>query len=324
MLSLTIAIAVFAPWIAPYDPYETPPVSIEDIYQPPSAEHPLGTDDGGKDVLSQLMYGARVSLLVGFRRGDSLPGSGVCHRARSPAIAEGGWRGTLMRITDFVLVIPALALQIVLVAILGPSLTTIILVIGLLGWTYLARLVRSETLSLRERQFVTRARAVGAGDSYIIRHHILPLVMPLLLANSVLFISLAILEESTLAFIGLGDPTLISWGKMLNFAFTRGAVSAGAWWAFLPPGLAIVWVVLSLALLGNAIEDLLNPRLKRHYLERDRADRRQVVDRGMVTGVLRGIAGGGRACRPGAGPRGPGPDDRLSTRRTGRSPRCAT
>jgi peptide/nickel transport system permease protein len=297
MLGLTVAIAVFAPWIAPYDPYETPPVRIEDIYQPPSAEHPLGTDDGGKDVLSQLIYGARVSLLVGFVA--AILSLGVGSAIGLIAGYRGGrLGGTLMRITDFVLVIPALALQIVLVAILGPSLTTIILVIGLLGWTYLARLVRSETLSLRERRFVTRARALGAGDGYIIRHHILPLVMPLLVAYSVLFISLAILEESTLAFIGLGDPTLISWGKMLNFAFTRGAVSAGAWWAFLPPGLAIVWVVLSLALLGNAIEDLLNPRLKRHYLERDRADRREVVDRGLVAGVLRKIPIGG----PGAAP----------------------
>jgi oligopeptide/dipeptide ABC transporter ATP-binding protein len=295
MILSTVGMAVFAPWLAPYDPYDTPPVSIEDIYQPPSPEHPLGTDDGGKDVLSQLIYGARVSLIVGFVAAVISLGLG------SAIGLVAGYRGgrlggALMRITDFVLVIPALALQIVLVAILGPSLVTIILVIGLLGWTYLARLVRSETLSLRERRFVTRARALGAGDLHILRRHILPLVMPLLVAYSVLFISLAILEESTLAFIGLGDPTLISWGKMLNFAFTRGAVSAQAWWAFLPPGLAIVWVTLGLALLGNAIEDILNPRLKRHYLERDRADRRP-----RAAGLV-GAALGGLPRRPSAEP----------------------
>ena len=106
-----------------------------------------------------------------------------------------------------------------------------------------------------------RARAIGASDWYIIRRHIVPLVLPLMLANTVLVISLAILSESTLAFVGLGDPTVISWGQMLNFAFSRGAMSAGAWWAFIPPGLAIVWVVLGTTLLGTALEDILNPRL---------------------------------------------------------------
>ena len=172
-----------------------------------------------------------------------------------------------MRITDFFLVIPDLALQIVLVAIIGPSLGTIILVIGVLGWTTTARLVRSQTLTVRERKFVMRARAIGAADFHILRRHIMPAVLPLMLANMVLVISLAILSESTLAFLGLGDPTVISWGQMLNFAFERGAVSAGAWWALIPPGLAIVWVVLGTTLIGTALEDALNPRLKRHHLE---------------------------------------------------------
>ncbi|HEV7200109.1 MAG TPA: dipeptide/oligopeptide/nickel ABC transporter permease/ATP-binding protein [Candidatus Limnocylindria bacterium] len=271
MLGLTFFVAVFAPLLAPYDPYDTPPVHIEDIYQPPSPEHPLGTDDGGKDVLSELIYGSRVSLIVGFT-------------AAAIAIVIGGAIGivagykagrtgsALMRFTDFFLVIPDLALQIVLVAILGPSLVTIIIVIGILGWTTTARLVRSQALTVRERKFVARAHAIGASDWHMIRRHIIPLVMPLMLANAVLVISLAILSESTLAFIGLGDPTVISWGKMLNFAFDRGAVSAGAWWAFFPPGLAIVWVVLATTLLGTALEDVLNPRLKRHHLEAGRDD----------------------------------------------------
>jgi oligopeptide/dipeptide ABC transporter ATP-binding protein len=270
MLGVALVMAIFAPFIAPYDPYASVRVTIADIYQAPSAQHLLGTDDGGKDVLSSVIYGARVSLLVGFSAAliALLIGGviGIVAGYRGGRIG-----GALMRITDFFLVIPDLALQIVIVAIAGQSLTNIILVIGALGWTTTARLVRSQTLSVRERKFVLRARAIGAGDLHILRRHVLPLVLPLMLANMVLVISLAILSESTLAFIGLGDPTVISWGQMLNFAFGRGAVSAGAWWALLPPGFAIVWVVLGTTLLGTALEDVLNPRMKRHHLERDRS-----------------------------------------------------
>jgi peptide/nickel transport system permease protein len=119
---------------------------------------------------------------------------------------------------------------------------------------------------VRERKFVHRARALGAGSFYIIRRHIFPLVFPLMVVNAVLVISAAILNESTLAFLGLGDPTRLSWGQMLNFAFRRGAMSAGAWWALLPPGAAIIWVVLGLTFLGNGLERILNPRLERHHL----------------------------------------------------------
>jgi oligopeptide/dipeptide ABC transporter ATP-binding protein len=266
MLAIAMLIAVLAPLIAPYDPYGNVRVTILDIYQAPSGEHLLGTDDGGKDILSSLIYGARVSLLVGFAAATiALVIGGLVGIV---AGYRGGWIGSLlMRITDFFLVIPDLALQIVLVAIIGPSLGTIIVVIGALGWTTTARLVRSQTLTVRERKFVMRARAIGAGDAHILRRHIMPAVLPLMLANMVLVISLAILSESTLAFLGLGDPTVISWGQMLNFAFDRGAVSAGAWWALIPPGMAIVWVVLGTTLLGTALEDALNPRLKRHHLE---------------------------------------------------------
>jgi peptide/nickel transport system permease protein len=271
MLLIALFVALFAPVLAPYDPYASVRVNILDIYQAPSGAHPLGTDDGGKDVFSSLLYGARVSLLVGFAAAAiALVIGGLVGIV---AGYRGGWVGSLlMRITDFFLVIPDLALQIVLVAIIGPSLGTIILVIGVLGWTTTARLVRSQTLSVRERKYVMRARAIGAGDAHILRRHILPAVLPLMLANMVLVISLAILAESTLAFLGLGDATVISWGQMLNYAFGRGAVSAGAWWALLPPGFAIVWVVLGTTLLGTALEDALNPRLKRHHLEAPGSD----------------------------------------------------
>jgi oligopeptide/dipeptide ABC transporter ATP-binding protein len=270
MLLSAILMAIAAPLLAPYDPYEPVRVTVFDIYQPPSAAHPLGTDDGGKDVLSSLIYGSRVSLLVGFTAAaiTTIVGGLVGITA---GYLGGRTGGVLMGITDIFLVIPGIALQIVIVAILGQSLLNIILVIGLLGWSTTARLVRSQTLSVRERKFVLRAKAIGAGDAHILRRHVVPAVLPLMIANTVLIISLAILEESTLSFIGLGDPTLISWGQMLNFAFNRGAISAGAWWALIPPGLAIVWVVLGTTLLGTALEDTLNPRLRRHHLERDRS-----------------------------------------------------
>ncbi|HKY46562.1 MAG TPA: ABC transporter permease subunit, partial [Acidimicrobiia bacterium] len=266
MLAVAVVVAILAPLLAPYDPYALVRVSIDDIYAPPSAAHPLGTDDAGKDVLSSLIYGARVSLLVGFA--GALIALVIGGLIGLIAGFRGGKLGNgLMRFTDFFLVIPDLALQIVIVAIIGQSLRNIIIVIGILGWTTTARLVRAQTLSVRARKFVDRAKAVGASDFYILRHHVFPQVLPLMLANTVLTVSLAILSESTLAFIGLGDPTVISWGQMMNFAFNRGAVSAGAWWALISPGLSIVWVVLGVTLLGNALEDLLNPRQGRHYLE---------------------------------------------------------
>ena len=220
-------------------------------------------------MLSGLIYGSRVSLIVGF----SAAFISVLIGGLIGLVA--GYRGgrignLLMRFTDFFLVIPDLALQIVIVAILGQSLAR--------------HHHRHRGPGLDHHRppgtgpdphhpgaqvRVLRAWAVGGSDFYILRRHVLPQVLPVMLANTVLVISLAILSESTLAFIGLGDPTLISWGQMLDFAFSRGAVSAGAWWALIPPGLAIVWVVLGTTLLGNALEEMLNPRLGRHYLEKE-------------------------------------------------------
>ena len=265
MLLIAITTAVFAPWIAPYDPDAPRQVSIMDIYQPPSPQHWFGTDDAGGDVFTNFLYGARVSLTVGFFASFIAVTIGGL-MGLSAGYAGGGTENVLMRITDIMLVIPDLPLAVVLVALTKPSLLNIILVIGLLGWTSTARLVRSQTLSVKQRRFVARARAVGAGSPYIIRRHILPLVLPLLVVNTVLVISLAILNESTLSFLGLGDPSAVSWGQMLNFAFTRGAMSAGAWWALVAPGVGIVWVVLACTLLGQGLEQVLNPRLAGHHL----------------------------------------------------------
>jgi peptide/nickel transport system permease protein len=265
MLAIAVAMAVFAPLLAPYDPNTTVRVTIDNIYSPPEANHWSGTDDAGKDVLTNLIYGTRVSLIVGFFASFiSLVIGGTIGLVAG--FYGGRVENVLMRLTDILLVIPDLPLLIVLIALLGRGMHILIFVIGILGWTGTARVVRSQTLSVRERKFVQRARAIGAGNVYIIRRHIFPLVFPLMVVNAVLVISAAILNESTLAFLGLGDPTRLSWGQMLNFAFNRGAMSAGAWWALVPPGIAIIWVVLGLTLLGNGLERIFNPRLETHHL----------------------------------------------------------
>ena len=264
MLLVVVVVAVFAPWLAPYDPQKRVQVIPDDILAPPDAEHLLGRDDAGKDVLSLLIYGARVSLIVGFTA--SFMSMFIGTTVGLVAGYYGGRIGnTLMRLVDFLMVIPDLPLMLVIIAVMGRGLLNIILVIGLLGWTYTARLVRSQVLSIKERQFVLRARAIGAGGGRIILRHILPQVLPLIIAQAVLDISVSILAESSLAFLGLGDPTLISWGMMLNFAFER-AISRQAWWFLLPPGFAIVWISLALILIGNTLDEIVNPRLRTHHL----------------------------------------------------------
>jgi len=265
MLLVIILVAIFAHQFARYDVTTSVDITSKDIYRPPSLEHWFGTDDAGKDVFSNFVYGARISLTVGFFAAFiSIFIGGLM------GIVAGFYGGRvenlLMRFTDVMLVIPDLPLLVVIVAMTKPNLMNIIFVIGLLGWTTTSRIVRSQTLAVKSRKFVLRARAIGAGNMHIIRHHILPLVLPLLVVNAILVISLAILNESTLSFLGLGDPTTLSWGQMLNFAFGRGAMSAGAWWALVVPGLGIVWVVLSLTLLGHGLEQVLNPRLETHHL----------------------------------------------------------
>ena len=239
MLIVIVLVAIFAPLLAPYDPRSYSGIETSDIYNPPSAQHWFGTDDAGKDVLSSFIYGSRVSLIVGFFAAFiSIAIGGVI------GVVAGFYGGRvetiLMRFTDTMLVIPDLPLIVVIIAMTKPSLLNIIFVIGLLGWTTTARVVRSQTLAVKSRKFVLRARAVGAGNGHIILHHILPLVLPLLVVNAILVVSLAILEESTLSFLGLGDPLAVSWGQMLNFAFGRGAMSVGAWWALVAPGFGIV------------------------------------------------------------------------------------
>lgn len=265
LLLSMILMAIFAPYIAPYDPYELITVTPDDIFAPPSPEHLLGQDDSGKDVLSMTIYGSRVSLFVGISAAIIIVIFGA-----SIGLLAGYFSGRtdiiLMRMTDVVLVVPALPLMLVIISIAGRGLTNIILVIGFLSWAYMARIVRAQTMSVRERKFILRVRAIGLAESFIIIYHILPQVLPVIFAEATLDVSFAILSEATLSFLGLGDPTLISWGSMLNRAFLRGAVANRAWWVLLPPGIAIAWVTLGFTFLGNALQEIVNPRLKTHHL----------------------------------------------------------
>ena len=264
ILLSVVLIAIFAPWVAPYDPDDSEDVKFEDLLAPPDREHLLGRDDVGKDVLSQLIYGARISLLVGFVASFMSMFIGTV-----VGLVAGYYGGRvdnlLMRFVDFLLVIPTLPLMLVIISVWGRGLDKTVLIIALLYWTYMARLVRSQVLSIKERQFILRAQAIGASPLRIIARHIFPQVLPLIIAQAVLDISTSILAESSLSFLGLGDPTLVSWGMMLNFAFER-AISRMAWWFLLPPGIAIVLISLSLVLIGTALEEIVNPRLKTHHL----------------------------------------------------------
>jgi peptide/nickel transport system permease protein len=258
ILMIFLVIAVFSPLLLKFDPNEF----SMNRFAPPTGNHWLGTDDVGRDVFAELMYGSRVSLLVGVM-------------ASAISVAIGGLIGVLagyfgrlteeglMRFTDIFLVIPQLPFMLLIAALAGPSLFNIIVVIGTLSWPSTARIVRSQVITVKERIFVERARAIGAGDAHIIRRHILPNVIPLMFANTILIIAIAILTESTLAFLGLGDPLVISWGSMLHYAFTSLAMSNGAWWYFVPPGVMIALVVLGFTFLGYAMDEILNPKLRR-------------------------------------------------------------
>lgn len=265
MLVSMLIIAIFAPWIAPFDPYEIAEVTINDVLAPPSSDHLLGQDDVGEDVLSSVIYGSRISLTVGIAASIIIVMLGTFM-----GMLAGYFGGLvdmiIMRIVDSIMVIPQLPLMLVIIAVAGRGIVNIILVIGLLTWTFMARLVRAQVMTVKERKFVLRARSIGVGHILLMVRHILPQVLPIIFAEATLGVSYAILSEATLSFLGLGDPTLVSWGSMLNRAFLMGSVTRGAWWFIIPPGFALAWVTLALTFLSNGIQEIVNPRLKSHHL----------------------------------------------------------
>lgn len=252
-----ILLALLAPWLAPHNPwlYNQP-------FQPPSANHWLGTNDVGQDIFSELLYGARTSLLVGFVAGLLAVSLGLI-----VGLAAGYRRGwldeLLMGFTDIVLVIPALPIIILFSLYLGPNVWGTILVIGFVFWPGTARVVRAQVLSVRESGYVESSRAMGAGGWWLITRHILPNVLPLVLAKLVLSVAAALLMEASLSFLGLGDPVTKSWGMMLHYAFARGGFFREMWWWYLPPGLCITLCVLALTMVSYGVEGRSDPRLKR-------------------------------------------------------------
>lgn len=259
MAVAVVVIAVVGPLVAPFDPAAVAQ-SRSDILTAPSAAHWLGTDELGRDIGRQLLAGTGISLQIGLAATafTVLIGTVV-------GVLAGWFAGVvdavLMRITDFFLVLPSLPLMIALGAIVGQSLPMIVTVIAITSWPATARVVRSQALSLREREVVARARTVGLSSPAILWRLILPGVAALVIANAVLVIAGSILAEATLSFLGLGDPTRTSWGQILHNAFVSGSVGNGNWWYFLPPGIGIVVVVLAFSLMGQSLERILNPRL---------------------------------------------------------------
>lgn len=226
----------------------------------PSAHYPLGTDQPGRSVLLLVIWGSRPSLAIGVISTalTMILGSAI-------GLFAGhyqGWLGKgLMHVTDWFIALPGLPLAISLAAVLGQGATSITIAIAVTSWTGTARLVRAQTLAVEARPFIERARALGAGNMQIVFRHVLPNVTPLILVSSTLTVAGSILAETTLTFLGLGNPSDVSWGSMLNQAFGQGAVTAGAWWYLLPPGIAIVIVVMGFTLTGRAVEHILNPRM---------------------------------------------------------------
>jgi peptide/nickel transport system permease protein len=254
ILSLAI-VALLAPIISPYEPTE---IDVYNVLSPPSPEHPFGTDDLGRDLLSRMIWGSRVSLKVGF------VAVAIAITIGTILGAIAGYYGgkidaIIMRFVDIMLAFPTFFLILAVIAIVEPSISTIMIIIGITGWMDVARLVRAEFLTLKERDFVLAARAIGASDRRIIFRHILPNALSPVFVAATFGIAGAILIESGLSFLGLGvQPPDPSWGNILTSGKDNITV---AWWLSLFPGLAILITVLSYNLVGEGLRDALDPRL---------------------------------------------------------------
>ena len=252
-------VAVFAPYIAPYDPYERVGAPL----MAPCAAHLLGTNDIGQDILSEIIYGTRISLIMGIAAAfiAVFIGSAV-------GIVAGYFGGrvdtVLMRIVDIVLTILGTPLMILMAAFLGPSFWNIVLVIGCLSWAGVARIIRSQVLTVRNRGYIESVKTLGGKPSYIILKHVLPPTLSIIISQLILMSSRAIMSEASMSFLGLGDPTHKSWGIILYYAQSRSAFLTSAWvWWILPPGLMITLLSIAFSYVGNAMEEIVNPRLRK-------------------------------------------------------------
>lgn len=272
----TVILVIFAILaIAPslfVGPLETVITASGKPLDPPSLAHIFGTDELGRDMFNLTVHGARISMAIGLMATVITIVIGALVGIVAGFV--GGFIDTaLMRLSDFFLVLPTIVLALILAPIIldiigaeaeflgiRATLLVIVVVIGLTSWATTARVIRSQVLSLKERMFVDRARVIGSSSLRIMRRHILPNVVNLIVAQAVLTFATAVFTETTLAFIGLGDPTAPSWGQLLNSAQSTGAPGLGAWWYIAPPAVSVVLVVLSFTLVGNALDDVLNPK----------------------------------------------------------------
>lgn len=255
VLTLVLLVAAVGPVLYPVDPFDM----VGRPFQPPFGRFPLGTDVAGRDILAGIFHGARVSLLIGVMA--SLAATIVGVTLGAIAGYYGGWiDNVLMRTTDFFLTIPSFVLAVVLVAIFSPNVVSITAAIAVVSWPSVARLARGEFIAHREREYVQGCRALGMSDAEIIALQILPNALPPVIVVSSLMVATAILTESGLSFLGLGDPNLVSWGYMIGVART---VLRTAWWMAAIPGVMIVITVLAINLVGEGLNDALNPRLRR-------------------------------------------------------------
>jgi len=262
MILIFIIIAIFAPQIAPYGPREivkNPETGQVAKYEPPSKYFWFGTNNLARDIFSQVVYGSRIALIVGFLSAFLV----VIVGANVGLLAGyyGGWIGEiLMRIVDIAYAIPFIPFAVLLVGILQPNVSNLVLVMALLMWRAPARVVRAQVLSLTQRPFVKSAKVAGASNLRIIYQHIAPNIMPFVVLYVPITMGWAIISEASVSFLGFGDPRMISWGGMLQIAFTSGAMRI-AWWWTLFPGMAIVLVVISVYFIGRALEPIANPKL---------------------------------------------------------------
>ncbi len=266
-IAIVVVMAILGPLLAPQEPLASSSFDFAHRMEGPSTTHWFGTDEAGRDLLSQFLIGARVSLVVGVVAGlaSVVLGAiaGIC-----AGYFGGGVDRTLTFLGDWFLVIPFVPFAVLIAALFqddaqeipGGRTGIIVIVLAITGWAGTTRIVRAQVLSLRERQFVERARSQGASHLSIMRRHILPNVMPIVWANSVLIVALAVLGEAGLSYFGLGNPDAFSWGTILYNGFQAGAINQGAWWYLVPPGAAITLLVLAFFAVGQAIKEAGNPR----------------------------------------------------------------
>lgn len=263
VLAFFVSVAALSPVLVTHaDPNSWSWADDHNSYHEPSREFLFGADFYGKDVYSLTVYGSRASLIVG------LAASLISIVLGTTIGLSAGYFGKisdeiLMRFTDFFLVIPWFPLMIVIAMLMGKSFINVIIVIGITSWPSTARIVRAQVLSVKEKAFVERARAIGSGSGHILSKHILPNVFPLIFANTILLIANSIFSESFLDFFGLGDPSVVSWGTMLEVAYEKGAFSSYAWWSILAPGACIVILIMSFYLIGDSLDEILNPKLRK-------------------------------------------------------------